>query len=274
MSMETLDTRGKCQIMSYGLRISMIQLLARSDSKPPQACAHLRTLLKSWHPNQRRLLFATRNGTPWDQNLLLKRKFRPLLRALGIQVPRGNGVHAFRHANATLMNSFGASQKLRQQRLGHADGSPVTDTIYTHVISEDGKRIAAPCGLKCAASSRDISVRFTTNFCTNSRGTGSTNCRFASGERSLPGPKNPTSFSTCTIRTVCCSPSLTRTCPKSAAKARLSHLALSVPNVERISSGVLSAAIALGDRFVSDLTQSGAYSENAFLQLPNHNSTR
>jgi integrase len=86
------------------------------------------------------LLFATRNGTPRDQNLLLKRKFRPLLRAVGIQVPRGNG---FRHANATLMNSFGASQKLRQQRLGHADGSPVTDSIYTHVISGDGKRIAA-----------------------------------------------------------------------------------------------------------------------------------
>jgi integrase len=112
----------------------------------PQACAHLRTFLKSWLPNERRLLFATCNGTPWDQNLLLKRKFRPLLRSLGIQVPRGNGFHAFRHANATLMNSFGASQKLRQQRLGHADGSPVTETIYTHVISEDGKRIAAQLG--------------------------------------------------------------------------------------------------------------------------------
>ena len=109
----------------------------------PQACRHLTTFLESWHPNERRLLFATRNGTPWDQNLLLKRKFKPLLRGLGIRVPRGNGFHAFRHANATLMNSFGASQKLRQQRLGHADGSPVTETIYTHVISKDGKRIAA-----------------------------------------------------------------------------------------------------------------------------------
>jgi len=112
----------------------------------PQACRYLSKFLESWHPNQRRLLFATRNGTPWDQNLLLKREFRPLLRTLGIQVPRGNGFHSFRHANATLMNSFGASQKLRQQRLGHADGLPVTDTIYTHVISEDGKRIAAQLG--------------------------------------------------------------------------------------------------------------------------------
>src|SRR5260370_10295245 len=112
----------------------------------PQACAHLRTFLGSWHPNERRLLLPTCNGTPWDQNLLLKRKFRPLLRSLGILVPRGNGFHAFRHANATLMNSFEASQKLRHQRLGHADGSAVADTIYTHVISEDGKRIAAQLG--------------------------------------------------------------------------------------------------------------------------------
>ena len=112
----------------------------------PRACGHLSKFFESWYPNQRRLLFATSSGTPWDQNLLLKRKFRPLLRALGIQVPRGNGFHAFRHANATLVSSFGASQKLRQQRLGRADGSPVTETIYNHVISEDGKRIAAQPG--------------------------------------------------------------------------------------------------------------------------------
>jgi len=112
----------------------------------PQACTHMEGFLKTWRPNEKRLLFATRNGTPWDQNLLLKRQFRPLLRELGIEVPRGNGFHAFRHANATLMNSFGASHKLRQQRLGHAAGSPVTDTIYTHVISADAKRVAAQLG--------------------------------------------------------------------------------------------------------------------------------
>jgi integrase len=71
---------------------------------------------------------------------------KPLLQALGVQVPHGNGFHACRHANATLMSSFGASQKLRHQRLGHADGSPITETIYTHVISGDGKRIAAQLG--------------------------------------------------------------------------------------------------------------------------------
>ena len=112
----------------------------------PQCCEHMKTFLKLWRPNELRLLFATKNGTPWDQNLLLKRKFRPLLRALGIEVPRGNGFHSFRHANASLMNSFGASHKLRQQRLGHAAGSPITEAIYTHVISEDARRVAAQLG--------------------------------------------------------------------------------------------------------------------------------
>jgi integrase len=112
----------------------------------PQACAHLGAFLKSWRPNPHRLVFSTRHGTPWDQNLLLKRKFRPLLRSLGIVVPRGNGLHSLRHSNATLMNSFGASHRLRQERLGHAAGSKVTEAIYTHVISEDGRRIAAQLG--------------------------------------------------------------------------------------------------------------------------------
>jgi integrase len=35
----------------------------------PQAVAPLETFLKSWRPNEKRLLFASRNGTPWDQNL-------------------------------------------------------------------------------------------------------------------------------------------------------------------------------------------------------------
>jgi len=94
----------------------------------PQACEHLSNFLESWHPNQRRLLFATRNGAPWDQNLLLRRKFRPLLRAIGIQIPRGNGFHAFRYANATLMSSLRsiagtppAETRTRRRLASHGD---------------------------------------------------------------------------------------------------------------------------------------------------------
>ena len=78
--------------------------------------------------------------------MILKRQFKPLLKALGIKLPRGDGFYILRHGNATLMSSFGAPQKLRQQRLGHADGSPITESVYTHVISEDGKRVAGQLG--------------------------------------------------------------------------------------------------------------------------------
>ena len=54
----------------------------------------LRMLLSTWRPNKERLVFATRKGTPWDANLLVKRKLRPLLRELKIQEC---GLHAFRH---------------------------------------------------------------------------------------------------------------------------------------------------------------------------------
>ena len=66
---------------------------------------HLRILLVTWRPNPERLVFATRNGTPWDANLLVKRKLRPLLRDLKI---RECGLHAFRHANASLMDEYSA----------------------------------------------------------------------------------------------------------------------------------------------------------------------
>jgi integrase len=110
-----------------------------------QACEHLSCFLKSWRPNERRLLFATKNGTPWDANLLLTRKFKPLLEKLGIQVPKGNVFHAFRHANATMMDRLGTPLKVRQERLGHSDPR-ITQTVYTHVASEDSRRVAAQLG--------------------------------------------------------------------------------------------------------------------------------
>ncbi len=107
----------------------------------PQCVEHLGVFLQSWRPNQNRLLFATRNGTPWDANMQRKRRFRSLLKALNIQVPKGNGFHAFRHTNAALMDRFCIPMKVRQQRLGHSDPG-ITLGIYTHVVGEDC-RVAA-----------------------------------------------------------------------------------------------------------------------------------
>jgi hypothetical protein len=69
-------------------------------------------------PNNNRLIFATRNGTPWDANLLVKRKLQPILKSLGI---RRCGLHAFRHANETLMDRLGVP--LRAPRPGASSGS-------------------------------------------------------------------------------------------------------------------------------------------------------
>ena len=99
---------------------------------------HVANYLKQWRPNERGLLFVSRYGSPWDANLVVKRKLYPLLDSLGIE--RG-GLHAFRHTNSTLMDRLGVPLKVRQQRLGHSDPS-LTLGVYTHVASEDDERVA------------------------------------------------------------------------------------------------------------------------------------
>jgi integrase len=84
------------------------------------------------------LLIKTRDGTPWDAGLLVKRKLRPLLQSLDIP---GGGLHAFRHSNASKLDAFAVRMKVRQQRLGHGDISLTLD-VYTHVASEDDRACA------------------------------------------------------------------------------------------------------------------------------------
>jgi integrase len=114
----------------------------RTFALSPQLIEHLQGSVKNWRPNDARLLFASRNGTPWDANLLVKRKMHPLLAALGIQ---RCGLHAFRHTNSSLMDRLCAPLKVRQQRLGHSDPR-LTLNVYTHVASEDDARVAAQLG--------------------------------------------------------------------------------------------------------------------------------
>ena len=72
-----------------------------------------------WRPNASNLLFAPRNGSPFDQNLLVRRKL-PLLERLNIQ---RCGLHAFRHFSASMMDRLNTPLKLREQRLGHSDAA-------------------------------------------------------------------------------------------------------------------------------------------------------
>ena len=69
---------------------------------------------------------------------LVKRHLKPVLAKAGISE---GGMHAFRHGNATIMDQNNVPLKIRQDRLGHIDSK--TTLGYTHVVSEDEKRVAA-----------------------------------------------------------------------------------------------------------------------------------
>jgi len=68
-----------------------------------------------------------------------KRKLQPLLERLGISRA---GFHAFRHFNASLMDSLRIPLKTRHERLGHASTGSLTLDVYTH-SSEEGHYEAA-----------------------------------------------------------------------------------------------------------------------------------
>src|SRR6266849_7482968 len=78
----------------------------------------LTNYLASWHPNEKRLLFSNRRGNPYSENKVVQKRLWPILDALSI--PRC-GMHAFRHTHASLLVSNGASPKVAQAQLRHAD---------------------------------------------------------------------------------------------------------------------------------------------------------
>jgi integrase len=95
----------------------------------------LTNFLASWRPNEKRLLFSNRRGNPYSENKVVQKRLWPILDALSI--PRC-GMHAFRHAHGTLMqsNEVGASVKATQNQLRHADAG-TTMNMYVHGIPSE-----------------------------------------------------------------------------------------------------------------------------------------
>lgn len=98
----------------------------------------LRAYLLHWNPNPKRLLFANRKGNPHSENNVVQRRLWPILDAL--EIPRC-GMHAFRHAHATLSIANGASPKTVQEQLRHADPT-TTMRMYVHGVAGDQRRAA------------------------------------------------------------------------------------------------------------------------------------
>jgi integrase len=125
-----------------GIQTPKTENAVRTFAISPPLAGQIRSLLAKWRPNESGLLFATRKETPWDANLIVKRKLHPVLARLGI---RRAGLHSFRRCNAMVMGRLGVPLKVRQVRLEHSDPK-LTLGVYTHVASQDDTLIAPQLG--------------------------------------------------------------------------------------------------------------------------------
>jgi integrase len=98
----------------------------------------LANYLASCTPNEKRLLFSNRRGNPHSENKVVQKRLWPILDALSI--PRC-GMHAFRHAHARVLISSGASLKVTQAQLRHADAS-TTMRAYVHILGSEQREAA------------------------------------------------------------------------------------------------------------------------------------
>ncbi|PYU28760.1 MAG: hypothetical protein DMG32_01940 [Acidobacteria bacterium] len=119
---------------------------------PESLAATLRAYRERWKPNPQGFLFVTRNSRPPSSNKVVQYGLWPVLDAL--KIPRC-GLHAFRHTHASLLLHIGATPKVVQEQLRHADPR-VTLGMYSHVIGEDRRnaveRVAALLGPAAGAS--------------------------------------------------------------------------------------------------------------------------
>jgi hypothetical protein len=86
----------------------------------PDCVGYLTASPKQWRPNDTRLLFATKSGTPWDQGVLLRRKFRPLLKELEFLCLSAMGSTPSDTQWKPLWTVL-VFPYVRQDRLGHLD---------------------------------------------------------------------------------------------------------------------------------------------------------
>jgi integrase len=92
----------------------------------------LKNYREGWKQNPQGFLFVTRNGRPPSSNKVVEYRLWTILDALGI--PRC-GLHAFRHSHTALLLDCGATPKVVQRQLRHADARTTLE-IYGHIVGE------------------------------------------------------------------------------------------------------------------------------------------
>ncbi|MGA8532181.1 MAG: site-specific integrase [Acidobacteriaceae bacterium] len=139
--------RGKLKAPKAGVRNGQVK--RRVFSLSPSLTEHLRPFVEGRAADEPLFLTPGRlskkgklidGGVRLEPDNFVKRALKPVLKDLGL----GGGAHAFRHGNATLLDSLRAPMAVRQERLGHVDAK--TTLGYTHLITSDDVRVAEQLG--------------------------------------------------------------------------------------------------------------------------------
>jgi integrase len=85
------------------------------------------------------LIFTTARDEPINEEYLVKKHFKPLLREAGLPNFR---LYDLRHTSATLALTVGVAPKVVSEQLGHASAAFTLDT-YSHVLPHMQEEAAA-----------------------------------------------------------------------------------------------------------------------------------
>ena len=121
---------------------------------PAPLVAILKQYKAQWVPNPKGFLFVTRNGRPPSSNKVVEYRLWTIIDALNI--PRC-GLHAFRHSHSALLLDSGATPKVVQRQLRHADAR-TTLQIYGHVVGDAHREAVEKVASSLDAIGRSPSV--------------------------------------------------------------------------------------------------------------------
>jgi integrase len=117
----------------YGRVQTLKSKSSRADVVMPEALLTLlQEYLATWKANPEGFLFLNRNGRPYAANKVVEYGLWPVLDRL--KLPRG-GMHAFRHAHASLLMDVGAPATVTKEQMRHSDAR-ITLGVYGHVIGD------------------------------------------------------------------------------------------------------------------------------------------
>ena len=118
----------------YGRVQTLKSRSSRADVAMPELLVAMITeYLTTWKANPEGFLFPlNRNGRTYAANKVVEYGLWPVLDKL--KLPRG-GMHAFRHAHASLLMDVGAPATVTREQMRHSDAR-ITLGVYGHVIGD------------------------------------------------------------------------------------------------------------------------------------------